>query len=81
VHRRRELSAAVSIGTNPTFSGRERRVEAFVLDLDEDFYGERVALDFVERLRGMRRFKDPQQLVAQIDDDVARTRTVFDRTG
>jgi riboflavin kinase / FMN adenylyltransferase len=79
LHRCRELGAAVSIGTNPTFSGSERRVEAFVLDLDEDFYGERVALDFVERLRGMCRFDTPEQLVAQIDDDVARTRTVFDR--
>ncbi|MEO7196517.1 MAG: bifunctional riboflavin kinase/FAD synthetase [Pseudonocardiaceae bacterium] len=81
VHRGRELPAAVSIGTNPTFSGRERRVEALVLDLDEDFYGERVALDFVERLRGMLRFEDPQQLVAQIGEDVARTRTVFDQRG
>src|SRR5690606_17330271 len=38
--------AAVSIGTNPTFSGHERRVEAYVLDFDGDLYGERVALDF-----------------------------------
>jgi riboflavin kinase/FMN adenylyltransferase len=81
VHRRRELGAAVSIGTNPTFSGRERRVEAYVLDLQEDFYGERVALDFVERLRGMCRFDTPEELVAQIDDDVVRTRKVLDRAG
>ncbi|MGH3830940.1 MAG: bifunctional riboflavin kinase/FAD synthetase [Pseudonocardiaceae bacterium] len=81
VHRGRELPAVVSIGTNPTFSGRERLVEAFVLDLDEDFYGERVALDFVEWLRGMLRFENPQQLVAQIGEDVARTRTVFDQLG
>lgn len=81
VHRGRELAAAVSIGTNPTFSGRERRVEAFVLDLEEDFYGERVALDFLERLRGMRRFDTPEQLVAQIGEDVARTRAVLERTG
>lgn len=80
VHRGRDLAAAVSIGTNPTFSGRERRVEAFVLDLDEDFYGERVALDFVQRLRGMCRFDTPEQLVAQIDDDVARTRALFEAT-
>jgi riboflavin kinase / FMN adenylyltransferase len=81
VHRRRELGAAVSIGTNPTFSGRERRVEAYVLDLQEDFYGERVALDFVERLRGMCRFDTPEELVAQIDDDVVRTRKVLNRAG
>jgi riboflavin kinase/FMN adenylyltransferase len=80
-HRSRDLAAAVSIGTNPTFSGRERRVEAFVLDLDEDFYGERVALDFVKRLRGMCRFDTPEELVTQIDDDVVRTRKALDRAG
>jgi riboflavin kinase / FMN adenylyltransferase len=77
VHRGRELAAAVSVGTNPTLSGRERRVEAFVLDLDEDFYGERVALDFIERLRDMMRFDTPEQLVSQMDDDVVRTRQVL----
>ena len=40
---RAALAAAVSIGTNPTFSGRERRVEAYVLDFDGDLYGERLA--------------------------------------
>ncbi|HYZ07610.1 MAG TPA: bifunctional riboflavin kinase/FAD synthetase [Pseudonocardiaceae bacterium] len=77
VHRGRELAAAVSVGTNPTFSGRERRVEAFVLDLDEDLYGEQVALDFVSRLRGMERFESTAELVTQMDDDVARTRAVL----
>lgn len=77
VHRGRKLAAAVSVGTNPTFSGRERRVEAFVLDLDEDLYGEQVALDFVQRLRGMVRFDNPEELVAQIDEDVARTRQLL----
>ena len=78
VHRGRALAAAGSIGTNPTFSGRERRVEAFVLDVDEDFYGEQVALDFVDRLRGMWRFDTTEKLVSQIEDDVARTREVLD---
>jgi len=77
MHRGRELAAAVSVGTNPTFSGRERRVEAFVLDLDEDFYGERVTVDFVVRLRGMERFGTAAELAAQIGDDVERTREVL----
>ncbi|MBA3251463.1 MAG: bifunctional riboflavin kinase/FAD synthetase, partial [Geodermatophilaceae bacterium] len=47
------LTAAISVGTNPTFSGAERRVEAFVLDFDEDLYGEHVGVDFVHRLRPM----------------------------
>ena len=34
--------AAVSVGTNPTFSGRTRTVEAFVLDTAADLYGQHV---------------------------------------
>ena len=42
------LPAAVSVGTNPTFDGHQRRVEAYVLDrTDLDLYGERVAVEFV----------------------------------
>ncbi len=74
VHRGRALAAAVSVGTNPTFSGRERRVEAFVLDVDEDLYGEQVALDFVSRLRGMERFDSIEQLLEQMERDVLATR-------
>jgi riboflavin kinase/FMN adenylyltransferase len=71
------LPAAVSVGTNPTFSGRERTVEAFVLDVDEDFYGQHVALDFVGRLRDQVRFDSSDELVTQIDDDVVRTRVLL----
>jgi riboflavin kinase/FMN adenylyltransferase len=68
------LPAAVSIGTNPTFSGQERRVEAYVLDFDGDLYGERLALDFVTRLRETRRYDTIEPLIAQMDEDVAQTR-------
>jgi len=66
--------AAVSVGTNPTFGGREQRVEAYVLDFDADLYGERVGLDFVARLREMRRYEGVEALVEQIARDVAETR-------
>jgi riboflavin kinase/FMN adenylyltransferase len=69
--------AAVSVGTNPTFSGRERRVEAFVLDVDEDFYGQRVGVDFAAKLRDMERFDSTEALVAEMHRDVARTRELL----
>lgn len=69
--------AAVSIGTNPTFSGQERRVEAHLLDFSGDLYGERVALDFVAHLREMRRYSSLEPLIAQIRDDVAQTRRLL----
>jgi riboflavin kinase/FMN adenylyltransferase len=72
-----QLPAAISIGTNPTFAGRERRVEAFVLDFSEDIYGERVGLTFTARLRDTVRFDTVEGLVAQMGEDVKRTRELL----
>jgi riboflavin kinase / FMN adenylyltransferase len=66
--------AAVSIGTNPHYGGAERRVEAHVLDLDRDLYGERLVVELWERLRGQERFNSERDLVDAIADDVRRTR-------
>lgn len=73
--------AAVSVGTNPTFDGVDRRVEAFVLDAPAgfDLYGHWVDVDFAERLRGMERFDSVEALVAQMGADVARAREVLVR--
>ncbi|MEU4528220.1 bifunctional riboflavin kinase/FAD synthetase [Micromonospora ureilytica] len=71
------LLAAVSVGTNPTFSGRERRVEAYALDFSGDLYGERLALDFVAHLRGQIRYDSIEPLIAQMNQDVERTRRVL----
>ena len=72
-----QLPAAISIGTNPTFAGRERRVEAYVLDFSGDLYGEHVGLSFAERLRGTERFADSHALIAQMEVDVRRTRELL----
>jgi riboflavin kinase/FMN adenylyltransferase len=67
--------AAVSIGVRPTFqTGRGELVEAFIIDFEGDLYGSRMRLEFVERLRGERRFGTPADLVAQMHRDVERTR-------
>ncbi len=68
------LPAAVSVGTNPTFDGAGRRAEAHVLGREDlDLYGQPVALDFVERLRGMVRFGHVDELLEAMADDVHRT--------
>jgi riboflavin kinase/FMN adenylyltransferase len=73
----RLLPTAVSVGTNPTFQGRVRTVEAYVLDVDEDFYGHAVAVDLVARLRGQEHYDDVDALITQMHADVARTREVL----
>jgi riboflavin kinase/FMN adenylyltransferase len=69
--------AAISVGTNPTFQGSRRTVEAFVLDYDGDLYGEHVGVEFAARLRPMATFPDNAALVAAIDQDVLRTRELL----
>ena len=70
-------SAAVSIGTNPTFSGRTRTVEAFVLDTEADLYGQHVAVDFVARLRGMTAFASVDELIDAMAVDTANARAAL----
>lgn len=74
----RTLPAAISIGTNPTFDGEQRRVEAYVLDRDDlDLYGELVSVEFVDRLRPTLRFDSVEDLVVQMHDDVRRCREIL----
>jgi riboflavin kinase/FMN adenylyltransferase len=76
----RRSPAAVSVGTNPTFEGKERRIEAFALDGGGNFYGRRVAVDFVERLRGMWKFESIELMMAEIDRDISRTHAILGTT-
>jgi riboflavin kinase/FMN adenylyltransferase len=67
--------AAISIGTNPTFEGEERTVEAYALDRDDlDLYGAHVAVDFTARLRDTLKFDSVDSLVEQMRHDVDRAR-------
>jgi len=68
------LPVAISIGTNPTFDGASRRVEAHVPGrADLELYGEEVVLEFVAHLRATLRFASVDELIDQMNDDVVRT--------
>jgi riboflavin kinase / FMN adenylyltransferase len=69
--------AAVNVGVRPTFqTGRGLLVEAFLLDFSGDIYGRELRLEFLERLRGERRFDDIDALVEQMHRDVEDTRRI-----
>jgi riboflavin kinase/FMN adenylyltransferase len=69
--------AAVSIGVRPTFkTGRGLLVEAFLLDFDGDLYDRELRLEFLERLRGERRFESVDALIEQMGRDVTETRRI-----
>lgn len=73
-----KMPAAVSIGTNPTFSGAERRVESYVIDRKGlDLYGAEVIVEFVQRLRPTLKFDSLEDLIVQMDADVAQARLLL----
>jgi riboflavin kinase / FMN adenylyltransferase len=75
------LPAAISIGTNPTFDGKEKRVEAYALDrTDLDLYGEQVSFDFVKQLRKTVKYDSVDELVSQMARDVEETRRLTSHT-
>ena len=76
------LPAAISVGTNPTFDGHDRRVESYVIDRPSgggslELYDQLVRVEFVRRLRSMDAFDTVDALVAQMHEDVADTRSVL----
>ena len=73
-----QIMAATSIGVRPTFGDEgTRTVEAYLLDFDEDVYGRTVSLEFVRRLRPEQKFDSVEELTAQMDIDVEKTREVL----
>ncbi|GAA4769522.1 bifunctional riboflavin kinase/FAD synthetase [Citricoccus nitrophenolicus] len=79
----RRWPVAISVGSNPTFDGVSRVVEAHVIDRpheqveDFDLYGQFVTVEFVDRLRGMVAFEGIPKLIEQMTQDVDRTREVL----
>jgi len=77
--------AAISVGSNPTFDGVSRQVEAHVIDRPEekvedfDLYGQTVAVEFTQRLRGMVAYRGPEALVEQMCLDVAQAHELLTR--
>lgn len=70
--------AAISVGSNPTFDGADRRVESFVLDRDDlELYDAPLAVDFCTRIRGQVKFDGIEALIAQMDADVEATRVAL----
>jgi riboflavin kinase/FMN adenylyltransferase len=79
--RNQRYAAAVNIGVRPTFAGMETipMIEVHLLDVfgKQDFYNERLSIDFITRLRSEQSFPNAQALSDQIDQDVRKTRAVL----
>ncbi len=69
------MASAISVGTNPTFAGEERRVETYVIDRhDLQLYDRPIAVDFAHLLRGQVKFDGLASLIQQMTADVRQAK-------
>jgi riboflavin kinase/FMN adenylyltransferase len=66
---RGQFGGMLNLGGRPTFDDARRTIEAHLFDATGDFYGERVRVSFVERLRDTKRFDSAESLRSQLADD------------
>ncbi|MGV3522579.1 MAG: bifunctional riboflavin kinase/FAD synthetase [Candidatus Sericytochromatia bacterium] len=68
----------MNVGLRPTFDGSALSAETYLFDFSGNLYGETLTVFFKAFLRGEQRFDGPLALKAQIQDDIAHARRVFD---
>lgn len=70
--------AVANIGVRPTFQDGKPTIEVHLLDFDGGLVGERIRVQFVERLRDERRFASVKALRTQIKKDIAKARDILE---
>lgn len=76
--RENAFASCTNIGVRPTFDLETRpTVETYILDFDEDIYGEEIRIEILHRLRSEIRFASAEELVRQMHRDIGQTREYF----
>jgi riboflavin kinase/FMN adenylyltransferase len=69
--------AATNVGVRPMFvTGRGELIEAYLVGFEGDLYDRRLAVEFLKRLRGEKRFDSVDALVEQMARDVQDARAI-----
>ena len=71
------FTAAISVGTNPTFGAGSRTTEVHLLDFGGDLYGRNLKVEFHQRIRDTQSFASVELLKSQLQDDIHRVRQVM----
>ncbi len=67
----------LNIGTNPTFNGTEKTIEANIFDFRSDIYGETLTIQFFDRIRDEAKFNSVDELIEQIKNDEITIRKIL----
>ena len=69
----------MNLGARPTFGDSRRTIEAHLFDAAGEWYGDRVRLDLIARLRDVKKFGSPEELVRQLARDEESARLILAR--
>lgn len=69
-NKKKKHLSAISIGKNPTFSGKKIVVESHLIDFSEEIYGREVEIFFYNKIRKQKKFKNVEELVENIKKDI-----------
>jgi riboflavin kinase/FMN adenylyltransferase len=75
----KEHIAATFIGTSKTFDDPEYKLESYILDFDEDIYGEQIVVEIFKHVRGNIKFDSKETLIQQMQNDVEDIRSFFEK--
>ncbi len=66
----RLYKSVANIGYSPTFDDNEFTVEVHLLDFAENIYGEKIRINFIQRIRNEKKFANISELKEQIKQDI-----------
>jgi len=73
----RRYKSAVNVGCNPTFKGTNKHIEAFLIDFNQDIYGKKIEIKFVDFIRDERKFRKMDDLIKQIAQDIKQINSIL----
>lgn len=66
-----------NLGSQPTFNGKQKALEVFLIGFCGNLYGKYLKVNFFHRLRDERMFPEPKSLIAQLKQDVELAKTLL----
>ena len=73
----RKLGGVANLGVNPTTGEVEPRLEVWILDFDEDIYGETIETELLAFIRPEEKFATVEAMLRVIADDAAQAREIL----
>ncbi|MPW25829.1 bifunctional riboflavin kinase/FAD synthetase [Alkalibaculum sp. M08DMB] len=77
IYKNKVYDGLTNVGYNPTFKNHAFSIETYIYDFSKDIYGEELEIIFVERIRKEKKFANVNELIHQIEDDIALIREKY----